>query len=116
MWISKRFGSKKEPAAETGTFTVSSDGFTEATGTLQSRNSECFSPYGYSFCAPVGEKVLIINSSSGAVCAGTEMKKEKLEQGEICISSSGGASIVLKNNGDVVLNGLVINSAGEISN
>lgn len=114
MWLSKRYSKKGGALAEEGTITVSSNGCSEATGTLQSRNTESYSPYGYSYCAPVGEQVLIVNSSSGAVSAGTKMKSSSLQQGEVALSSLGGASILLKNNGDVVINGVVISKKGQI--
>ena len=40
----------------------------------------------------------------------------KLESGEVELRSLGGAYILLKNNGDVVINGLVINRQGVIEN
>lgn len=47
---------------------------------------------------------------------GTLNKCNDIESGEIKIVSKGGAYIILKNNGDIVLNGLVINSGGVIQN
>lgn len=114
MWLSKRYLKRTDSLAEEGTITVSSDGCSEAAGTLRSRSAESYSPYGYSYCAPVGEQVLIVNSSSGAVSAGTKMKSSQLLQGEVSLFSLGGASIMLKNNGDVVINGVVISKDGRI--
>ena len=47
---------------------------------------------------------------------GALSKDEDIESGEVKISSLGGAYIILKNNGDIVLNGLVIDSRGVIQN
>lgn len=115
MWLSKRFKSKENYAAEMGTVTMSTKGCTEAAATMQARNSESYSPYGYSFCAPIGEKVLLVNSSSGAVSAGVKMKSNSLQQGEISLESSGGAIITLKNDGTVEINGIAIDKDGNIT-
>lgn len=115
MWLSERFKSKESYAAETGTVTMNTKGCTEAAATMQARNSESYSPYGYSFCAPVGENVLLINSSAGTVSAGVKMKNNLLQQGEILIESLGGAKIALKNNGDIEMNGIIIDKTGNIT-
>lgn len=116
MWLSRRFNKTENSAAETGVVTLNANGFTEAAASMPSRNRDTFSPYGYSYCAPVGEEVLIVNGSSGTVFAGTKMPAPSLGQGEIEIKSMGGASVVLKNDGSVVINGLVIDKNGEIVN
>ena len=108
MWLSKRFNKTENSAAETGIVTLNSNGFTEAAA------SDTFSPYGYCYCAPVGEEVLIVNGSSGTVFAGTKMITPSMEQGEIEIKSLGGACITLKNDGSVIINGLVIDKNGKI--
>ena len=58
-------------------------------------------------------EVLIVNSASGAAVAGSKMKTQGLAQGEVEIRSLGGARILLKNDGSVVINSLVINRDGE---
>lgn len=112
MWLSRNFKDKEQNAAETGVVTLSANGVTEANSSLPSRTSECFAPYGYSFRMPVGEEVLIVNGASGAAVAGSKMSGNSLEQGEVEIKSLGGASIVLKNDGSVVINSLVIDRDG----
>lgn len=114
MWLSKRFNKTENSAAETGIVTLNSNGFTEAAASMPSRNRDTFSPYGYCYCAPVGEEVLIVNGSSGTVFAGTKMGDSSIEQGEIEIKSLGGACITLKNDGSVIINGLVIDKNGKI--
>ena len=113
MWLSRNFKNPEQSAAENGVVTLSAENITEANSSLPSRTSECFSPYGYSFRLPVVEEVLIVNSASGAAVAGSKMKTQGLAQGEVEIRSLGGARILLKNDGSVVINSLVINRDGE---
>ena len=47
-----------------------------------------------------------MDSAGGAVCLGViAAPPEPLEPGEVMLYSAGGASIVLKNNGKVLING-----------
>lgn len=108
MWISKRVYNSAPPAAEIGTVTASRGLGTDASATSQSKNVSIYAPYGYAFCAPKGESLLLVSSPLGAVGSGTKMKSTALEAGEVEISSLGGARIVLKNNGDVVINDIEI--------
>lgn len=114
MWLSRSFKSTEQNAAETGVITLNTDDVTEANSSLPSRSAQCFSPYGYSSRIPVGEEVLIVNGASGLAVAGTKMDSGALEQGEVEIRSLGGANILLKNDGSVVINSLVIDKNGNI--
>lgn len=114
MWLSKRQRVQNGSVAEVGTTTINNSALTEATATMQSRNYSSFAPYGYSFCAPVGESVLLLNGTGGTCCAGVEMQRREIEQGEIEIKSLGGAKIRLCNDGSVVINGVIITADGEI--
>ena len=116
MWLSKRKALQSVGYAEEGTLTINNAALTEATATMQSRNAAVYAPYGYSFSAPVGESVLIINGSGGACCAGARMAEKGLQQGEIEIESLGGAKIRLLNDGTISLNGLIISADGSILN
>lgn len=114
MWLSRNFKSTEQSAAETGVITLNKDDITEANSSMPSRGAQCFSPYGYSSRIPVGDEVLIVNGSSGSAVAGVKMNAGTLEQGEIEIRSLGGATILLKNDGSVVINSLVIDRDGNI--
>ncbi len=114
MWLSRRFKGNEQSAAETGVVTLSTGDMTESSSSMPSRHSECFAPYGYSSVIPVGEKVLIVNGASGAAVAGAKMDAGALDQGEVEIKSLGGARILLKNDGSVVINSLVIDKFGNI--
>ena len=117
MWISRRL--EKENAgisAERGYVSMNKDGRIEAASSVNSRDTAAFSPYGYTAAVPRGEEVLLIPSNDGQVVIGTKSESKALEAGEIKIASLGGASIVLKNDGSVIINGkLTINREGVIS-
>lgn len=114
MWLSRNFKNREQNTAETGVITLNKDDVTEANSSMSSRSAQCFSPYGYSARIPVGDEVLIVNGSSGSAVAGVKMDVGALEQGEVEIRSLGGATILLKNDGSVVINSLVINRDGNI--
>lgn len=73
-----------------------------------------YTPFGFSSVAPSGEKALIIPTPNGEMIAGYKMRPRVLESGEVELFSQGGAYILLKNDGSVVINGLTISTRGEI--
>lgn len=116
MWMSKRImATSEKEVAEKGKVTLS-DNQLEAGATVTRRNIDSYAPYGYKSVPPVDEDVIMLESNDGAVVLGALSKDEDIESGEVKISSLGGAYIILKNNGDIVLNGLVIDSRGVIQN
>ena len=62
MWLNKNYNSQAESFAEKGTVTLG--GTANVDAGEGNRNAEVYAPYGYSFCAPAGEEVLIIGSQS----------------------------------------------------
>ncbi|WP_273431771.1 hypothetical protein [Eubacterium coprostanoligenes] len=116
MWMSKRIvATSEKEVAEKGKVTLSENQL-EAGATVTRRNIDSYAPYGYKSVPPVDEDVIMLESNDGAVVLGALSKDEDIESGEVKISSLGGAYIILKNNGDIVLNGLVIDSRGVIQN
>lgn len=117
MWLSKMISkSNSSSVAESGNVTIASADSIEANATVNGRNLPTYSPYGYNSVTPVGEEVILIPSSSGQVAVGARSYSAELESGEICISSKGGAKIILKNDGSVVINSVVIDKNGVINN
>lgn len=116
MWISRGFYRKSIQPPEIGTITVSGNAGAEASATAQTKSVSLYSPYGYSYCAPRGEEVLLVNSALGAVGSGMRMKRSDLSAGEIEISSLGGARIILKNDGSVCINGYTFLKDGTVKN
>ena len=66
-------------------------------------------PYGIAYRPAVGERSLVLPTEAGDVCIGviTEAQSE-LQPGELMLCSAGGASIVLKNDGRVLINGRAV--------
>ena len=119
MWLSKMLSLKGETSAqaEQGTVTRADGSGIEAGATVSQRDVESFAPYGYSACLPVGCEVALVSTLKGQLALGTKSNAQGLEQGEIKLSSLGGASIVLKNDGSVVINNkLKIDREGQIIN
>lgn len=117
MWMSKNMVRSKQSEnekAEKGCVTMSSNQL-ETGSTVISRGIESYAPYGYKCSMPVGEDVMIIPSDNGQAVIGTLSKPSKrLAVGEIKISSKGGATIILRNDGSIELNSLVIDRNGVI--
>lgn len=83
-------------------------GESEISGTL------VFAPRGIAYKPCVGDSVLLLPVQGADACAGALTSSAGLSPGELRLSSSGGAQILLKQNGDIVLNGVTITSGGEI--
>ena len=81
---------------------------------VEERRVESYAPYGYSALPPSGERVLLLPYAQGTVCAGILCEPGGLHPGEIQICSAGGARIILKNNGEISLNGLTVTPQGEL--
>ena len=116
MWMSKNILSRqRSETAEKGKVTLSSNQL-EAGSTLMKRGIDSYAPYGYQSNPPVGENVMIIPANNGQAVVGALCRTTDLKSGEIRLSSKGGATILLKNDGSIELNGLVINKNGVIEN
>lgn len=92
--------------------TVTSSGGKEinALGVGEYREVPLVAPFGIRWNPPAGESVQLIKNwhmGSNIVAVGT-IVDEEIPPGEVELYSKGGAKIRLKNNGDVVINELVI--------
>lgn len=116
MWISKKIAdSSATRLAEKGKVTLSSNEF-EVSSTISQRSMESFAPYGYNSKAPIGEEVMLLPSVDGQAVIGSLCNNDTLESGEIKITSKGGAYILLKNDGTIELNSVVVTKEGAINN
>ncbi|MEE0264091.1 MAG: hypothetical protein UD936_00540 [Acutalibacteraceae bacterium] len=68
-------------------------------------NIPVISPYGIASVIPKGTRVVAVPVGDTAVCIGAQQQADGLKEGELMLFSSGGASIVLKNDGKVLING-----------
>ncbi len=115
MWIS----SKLNPVVHTGQpeeARVTLEGGTgELNGSYQSRNFIQYLPYGYSCALPAGCDVLTLPIPSGRAALGVAGDAADLKIGEIRLRAASGAYLLLRGDGSIVLNGLVIDRNGYIA-
>lgn len=68
------------------------------------QSPETLFPYGFSSFAKQGSKAVLVDG----ICAGVSALPDgSLQEGEVRLYSSGGAEILLKSNGQVVINGQI---------
>jgi phage gp45-like len=91
--------------AEFAEISIQQNNLVSTNGGVPHINIPVVSPYGIATVPPKGERVVVLPTGNTAVCLGTPQKNNNLEEGELMLFSSGGASIVLKNNGKVFING-----------
>lgn len=116
MWLSKKIKSSGDDSrAERGSITLTGNSL-EAESSVNVRSIFTYSPYGYSYVPPLGDEVMLLPCADGRAMIGSRLKPARLKSGEIQISSMGGAKIILRNDGAVEINGLVINKEGAIEN
>lgn len=115
MWLSKAISKGVDaPKAEKGVVTIANQKDFEVGSSVQARNLPTYAPYGYNAVPPVGEELILVPSSDGQVALGAKSRVSSLKNGEVMITSKGGASIVLKNDGTVIINSMVISKEGVI--
>ncbi len=68
----------------------------------EKKNLRLIHPYGIYWVYPENEEVELDDSR---IIGSVKVNSEELEEGEILIRSKGGAYVLLKNNGKVVING-----------
>lgn len=108
MWVSQKMGALEYSDAQMqlGEVTNNVGGITvQAVG--QYSNMPIAAPWGITYLPPKGAKVLVLESEEMTLCTGAVMETTALAAGELMLCSAGGASIHLKNNGEVVINGQV---------
>lgn len=115
MWLTQQFTSGTPARVnERGRVTMNEGSRLGVSAAMDERRVETYTPYGYAALPPAGERVLLLPCAQGTVCAGVLCEPGSLQPGEIQLCSAGGARIVLKNSGEIRLNGLTITAQGEI--
>ena len=80
----------------------------DASGSSLHSGAKLSAPYGYCAVPVKGADAVMLNASGEDYCLGVKFSADGLEPGEIRISSAGGASIELKNDGRVYINGKAV--------
>lgn len=113
MWISKKIAveDKNLSMASSGEIVDASGGLVSVQNSNEHRDIEMISPYGIAYNPTQGEKAVMLSIGDLSFCAGVVCENKDLAPGELMLYSSGGASIVLKNDGRVLINGEQIGSA-----
>jgi len=115
MWLSRKIAKNNlTEKAERGNVTISASDVMEADASANTRSLGSYAPYGYTSNVPVGEEVILVPSSDGQVALGAKCSRNNLESGEVMIASLGGAKILLRNDGTVVINSMVIDRNGVV--
>ncbi|MBQ9742435.1 MAG: hypothetical protein IJV88_02015 [Ruminococcus sp.] len=108
MWLASFLSqSKGQSRTSTGSVVASAGGIVDVDTALRHRNLPVVAPYGVVYVPPVGEDAVVMSTLSGEACVGVVAPRAKdLLPGELMLCSAGGASIVLKNDGTVLINGV----------
>ena len=112
MWISEMAASARREVPDTaGSGEVTIGGADAGVYTsYEARGAIVASPGGYSWRPRAGDGVLVMKGGSGEsyIAGRLDEGPEGLGEGEVRISSGGGAVIILRNNGDVVIRGHMV--------
>ena len=100
--------------AVTASAAPGADGTMDAAGACVFQNAPLFAPYGVTAIPPEGEIALFLPMEENAACLGVLCGAEGLVPGEVLLQSAGGARVLLKNNGEISLNGLIITREGRL--
>lgn len=107
MWLTGRLSDRKEVRLTSGPV-ENSAGFAVRTDSRHERPEQIF-PYGFASSPEEGRQAVML----GGYCAGLASAPARdLEEGEVRLYSAGGAEILLRNNGQVVVNGQVFEPGG----
>ena len=109
MWLMNYITnhSMTSPEAAKGETNTGGAGGTAVASSSEHKALEMCFPYGIFSVAPSGERAVVLPLEDGEVALGVTDNSQNIEVGELALFSQGGASIILKNNGDVVINGQV---------
>lgn len=107
MWLTSFLNKERHKHTATkGSITASEQKEVQVDASTQHRDVAVVSPYGIAYVPPIGEGAVIVPYDGGEACVGVIAEAPlKLNRGELMLYSQGGASIVLKNDGSVLING-----------
>lgn len=103
MWLTKKETAEKAESVKTGVVTTGGGEISVCTE-LERRAPTVTVPYGMAVSVPQGTEAVM----TGGVCLGVVNDAGTLLPGEVRLFSAGGAEIVLKLDGTVVINGQVL--------
>lgn len=114
MWISKRIAASNVDYKNLdGEVTYSSSNTVNVQNSSEYRNISFVVPRGVAYSPLDGDKTVIIPVGDKYICSGVIAEDKNLQPGEIMLYSAGGASLVLKNDGKVFINGVEVKQGEE---
>lgn len=103
MWLTKKLAAGDGLRLTSGQ--VESSGGLCIQGEQRFNSPEQVFPYGFKSAAKAGQQAVMLDG----YCAGMLSAPDSgLQEGEVMLYSSGGAQLVLKNDGTIVMNGQII--------
>ncbi len=108
MWINEYMTGRSFGAntAFSGEIRAANHGNVAVSATRDYGAVPLIAPAGIAYVPTAGSPTMVVEGAGGAVCLGVIAPAQaQLEPGELMLYSAGGASIVLKNNGKVLING-----------
>ena len=97
-----------------GQVSSSSGGGFGVVGSSRLSRALTFAPRGIAWMPAVGDNVLLLPVEGRDTCLGALSVTTGLQPGELRLTSSGGATILLAANGEIRLNGAVITRDGRV--
>lgn len=108
MWINEYMTGRSFSAAgaSAGEIRSANNGNVSVSATRDYGALPLIAPAGIAYVPVAGAPTVVMEGAGGAVCLGVAVTpQEELQPGELMLYSAGGASIVLKNSGKVLING-----------
>ena len=108
MWINEYMTGRSFSAAgaSAGEIRSTNNGSVSVSATRDYGALPLIAPAGIAYVPVAGAPTVVMEGAGGAVCLGVAVTpREELQPGELMLYSAGGASIVLKNSGKVLING-----------
>ncbi|MEE3492434.1 hypothetical protein [Ruminococcus sp.] len=108
MWINEYMTGRSFSAAgaSAGEIRSANNGSVSVSATRDYGALPLIAPAGIAYVPVAGAPTVVMEGAGGAVCLGVAVTpREELQPGELMLYSAGGASIVLKNSGKVLING-----------
>lgn len=116
MWITQKIAqSARMDPAENGRADSFQNAELAATGSARRQNVPLYAPAGLISIPSQGAQVLLSPCAGETICTGVRVADTQgLRPGEIRLFSAGGASLTLKNSGEIDLNGVTITRDGTV--
>lgn len=104
----------RQGGATVAQVSFSDNGGFGALASSEARGVPVFAPRGVAYRPCEGDRLLLLLVDGVETCVGCLSTASDIESGELKLTSSGGATVWLKKNGEISLNGLTITQNGRL--